>query len=77
MSTPDIVEFLFDGENEEKVAAHGLSIRQVAEVLDNEHRIVPNRKGWRGLYLVIGRDNSEQLFQFQWNRRTMCCYGGQ
>ena len=58
MSSPGIDAFLFDDENEEKGAAHGLSLRQVSEILENIHLILRNRKRRRGLYLVIGRDNS-------------------
>lgn len=57
MSTPDIADFLFDDDNEEKMARHGMTPRSVAQVLDNEHVVVTNRKMRRGLYLVIGRDH--------------------
>lgn len=57
MSSPGIETFLFDDENEEKMLAHGLSPWRVMQVLDNKHLILRNRKGQRGLYLVIGRDN--------------------
>jgi uncharacterized DUF497 family protein len=57
LSTPDIAEFLFDDENEEKIAHHGLTVRQVRQVLDNEHVVARNRKSRRGAYLVIGRDH--------------------
>ncbi len=57
MSTPDIKSFLFDDDNEGKMAFHGLTIRQVDQVLDNPHQIVPNRRARRGAFLVIGRDN--------------------
>ncbi len=49
--------FLIDEDNEEKFASHGLSSRQVLQVLDNEHLIVHNRKQRRAFYLVIGRDH--------------------
>ena len=58
MSSPRIDAFLVDDENEEKIAAHGLSTRQVTEVLENVHVILRNRRQRRGLYLVVGRDNS-------------------
>jgi uncharacterized DUF497 family protein len=57
LSSPTIADFLFDEENESKFAGHGLTAYRVLQVLDNEHVVVPNRKGRRGLYLVIGRDN--------------------
>lgn len=57
MSSPQIETFLFDDENEEKIITHGLSAHQLVQVLDNTYLIIPNRKGRKGLYLVIGRDN--------------------
>ena len=57
MSSPSIEAFLIDDDNEDKFAAHGLSVRQVLQVLDNVHVVLRNRKRRRGLYLVIGSDN--------------------
>ena len=57
MSTPTITDFLFDNDNEEKIDGHGLTVRQVRQVLDSVHVIAANRKSRRGLYLVIGRDH--------------------
>ena len=57
MSSPYIETFLFDDENEEKIIAHGLSVYRVIQVLDNIHVLLPNRKGRRGVYLIIDRDN--------------------
>ena len=57
MSSPRIEAFLIDDENEEKFAAHGLSARHVTEILENIHVVLRNRRGRRGLYLVVGRDN--------------------
>ena len=57
MSSPVIEGFLFDDVNEAKIASHGLSARQVLQVLDNVHTVVPNRKRRRARYLVVGRDN--------------------
>jgi uncharacterized DUF497 family protein len=57
MSSPIIEEFLIDDLNETKISLHGLSVRQIIQVLENKHVIIPNRKHRRGLYLVIGRDN--------------------
>jgi len=58
MSSPNIKILLFDEENEEKISAHGLSIHQVLQLLDNVHIIIPNRKQRRGIFLLIGRDNN-------------------
>jgi hypothetical protein len=57
MSSPRIDTFLFDDENEDEIIAHRLSVYRVLQVLDNIHVTLPNRKGRRGLYLIIGRDN--------------------
>jgi len=57
MSSPRIEAFLIDDENEEKIASHGLSVRQVLQLLDNGHVVLRNRKRRRGLYLIIGSDS--------------------
>lgn len=57
MSSPLIEAFLIDDLNEAKISVHGLSVRQIIQVLENRHVIIPNRKRRRGIYLVIGRDN--------------------
>lgn len=54
---PRIEVFLIDDDNEEKIAEHGLSVRQVLQVLDNVHVVLRNRKRRRGLYLIVGSDN--------------------
>ena len=51
-----IYAFLYDEENDEKFAVHGIRREQVAQILDDEFRIEPNRKARRAAYLVIGRD---------------------
>lgn len=57
MSSPRIENFLIDDENEEKFAAHRVSARQVVQILDNVHIVLRNKRGYRGVYLVIGKDN--------------------
>jgi hypothetical protein len=57
MSMPDVADFLFDHENEEEMAAHGLTPRRVIQVLENKHIVVPNRRRRRAQYLIVGRDN--------------------
>jgi hypothetical protein len=57
MSTPDVADFLFDHENEEEMAVHGLTPRRVIQVLENKHIVVPNRRRRRAQYLIVGRDN--------------------
>ena len=54
---PLVTDLLFDDENEDKIANHGLSARRVLQVLDQEHLLVPNRKGRRASYLLIGTDH--------------------
>jgi hypothetical protein len=57
MSMPDVADFVFDDENEDKIAAHRLTQRRVLQVLENAHIIVPNRRGRRAPFLIVGRDN--------------------
>lgn len=57
MSMPDVADFLFDHENEEEMAVHGLTPRRVIQVLENKHIVVPNRRRRRARYLIVGRDN--------------------
>ncbi len=54
---PQVAEFAFDDENVDKMWEHGIRQEQVRQVLDNRPAIVVNRKGRRGLYMIIGRDN--------------------
>jgi len=58
MSRVQIEGFLFDDENEDKFTLHQISAFQVNEILEHCYVILRNRKKQRGLYLVIGRDNS-------------------
>jgi hypothetical protein len=51
-----IYAFLFDDDNEEKFAVHGVRREQVAQIFDDEFRVEPNRKSRRATHLVIGRD---------------------
>jgi hypothetical protein len=57
MSMPDAADFLFDDENENKIAAHRLTSRRVLQVLENKHIVVPNRRHRRASFLIVGRDN--------------------
>jgi hypothetical protein len=54
---PRVTGFLFDDENETKMAAHGLTPRRVLQVLGNAYIIVPNRRRRRASFLIVGRDN--------------------
>lgn len=54
-----VLAFLFDEDNIEKFAAHGLAWWQVEDILDDTQRVVvPNRRRRRAAFLVIGRDRS-------------------
>jgi len=57
MSMSDVIDFLFDDENEDEMAAHGLTPRRVLQVLDNFHIVVPNRRERRAPLLIVGRDS--------------------
>jgi hypothetical protein len=54
---PDVAYFLFDDENEGKIAAHRLTSWRVLQVLQNKHIVVPNRRRRRASFLIVGRDN--------------------
>lgn len=54
---PRVADFAFDDENVDKMWEHGIRQEQVRQVLDNRPAIVVNRKGRRGLFMIIGRDN--------------------
>ena len=55
-----VAGFELDDVNEEKFALHGVTLRQVLQVLQNSFLIVPNRRDRTGLYLLLGRDNGGQ-----------------
>lgn len=57
MSTPLILDLLFDDSNLDEMAAHGVSPRQLLQVLDNGPRIGRNRKERRALYIMVGLDD--------------------
>ncbi len=52
-----IVDFLFDVENIEEMAIHGVTPMQALQVLDNGPRVGRNRTERRATHLVIGVDN--------------------
>jgi uncharacterized DUF497 family protein len=55
--TPPIHGFAIDDENREKLEAHGISARQVLQLLDNKHEVVRNRRKRRAQFLVLGHDH--------------------
>ena len=59
-STPLIEDFYFDDENEDEIAAHGISPEQLYEILEAPHRIKKNRGQRRATHLMVGRDRQGQ-----------------
>jgi uncharacterized DUF497 family protein len=59
-STPFVEDFAFDEENEEEMAAHGVSPEQLLQVLDRPYRVRKNRRQRRASHLIIGRDRQHQ-----------------
>lgn len=57
MSTPRVSALVFDDSNEEKALAHGVTKRQMLQVLDNNPWIGPNRKDRRAPFVMIGLDD--------------------
>jgi len=56
VSSITIDGFVIDEANEEEFAGHGLSAGRVTQVLERTFVVLRNRKGRRGLYLIVGRD---------------------
>jgi hypothetical protein len=54
----DVFAFVIDDENAEKFWAHGITERQVLDLLDGSIAIYRNRQGRRASHLIIGRDRS-------------------
>lgn len=59
-SSQTVDEFIFDDENEDEMAAHGISPQRAVEVLDVAYQIRKNRRGRRAPYMLIGRDRQGQ-----------------
>ena len=57
----EIAEFEFDDHNEPKLAAHGVSIGEVAQVLDGGFRVFRNKKEGAGTHLLVGRTYGGRL----------------
>ncbi len=51
----------WDKQNEEHIAEHGLSVREVNQVVANPNVIVRNRRMRRAQYLMIGRTHSGRV----------------
>jgi len=55
---PRIDGFYWDEHNTEKIWAHGFRPTDVESILLARHAIRRNRKGRRGMYLVVGFDRA-------------------
>ena len=60
MSSLAVHTFVFDDENMEKFASHGLTERQVDQILDGQFVHYRNRRRRRAERLLIGRDYGGQ-----------------
>ena len=54
---PPVYDFVFDDENIEKLARHGITPEQVEQLLENRHKVKRNRPGRRAAWLLVGRDH--------------------
>jgi len=53
---PPVWAFVFDDENEAKLAVREIYPEQAQQMLSNKHRVEPNKRKRRGTHLVIGYD---------------------
>ena len=61
MSSPVVLDFLFDDENEDELWGHKLTPDVVRQVLDNPKRIGRNKNRHRATHLIIGSDNGGRV----------------
>lgn len=59
-SRSNVADFAMDDVNEDEIAKHGISRRQLFEVLNASHHVKKYRRGRRATYMVIGRDRQGQ-----------------
>ena len=59
-SSPIIEDFAFDEDNEEEIAAHGITPAEIFAVLDAPYAIKKNRRGRRASHMLIGRNHQDQ-----------------
>lgn len=52
---------VWDEHNEEHIARHGVTPREVNQVVENPHIVVRNRKHRRGQHLMIGRTHGGRI----------------
>jgi uncharacterized DUF497 family protein len=57
----DVRELVFDAINEAKIAAHGVTIIDVLDVLDLEPRFFENRRARRASHLMVGATRSGHI----------------
>jgi uncharacterized DUF497 family protein len=60
VARPSIEDFVFDEENEDEMAEHGISPVQVLQILDAPYHVRKNRHKRRATHLIIGRDRQDQ-----------------
>lgn len=53
----DVYGFLFDEANEDKMSSHGITARQLTQMLENDYVVSKNRKTGTAPYLLIGYDD--------------------
>jgi hypothetical protein len=56
MARPTVRGFVIDDDNAEKFAYHGVAEFQVAQVLEDEFYIGPNKREHRASHVVVGYD---------------------
>jgi len=57
----DIRELEVDDENEAKLAAHGISVREVFQLLDDRIEVFANKKGRTAPYVMVGKTHGGRV----------------
>jgi uncharacterized DUF497 family protein len=57
----EVWELVWDEENEKHINDHGLTVREVNQVVANFHIVVRNRKHRRAQHLMIGRTHGGRV----------------
>jgi uncharacterized DUF497 family protein len=52
---------VWDEQNEEHIAEHGVTPREVNQMVENPHIVVKNRRHRRGQHLMIGRTHGGRV----------------
>ena len=66
---PTIYDLEFDEWNEGEMARHGVSAREVRQVLDNDPRFFPNQKRHAARIVMIGLTDGDACSPCRWPRR--------